>query len=170
MSESPRAPVQTASIDPPAADLGSEHESPQHPPKTVPSAAASPSATVVWTRAIAVTALLAMVVLGLGWELVWAPLRPGGSWWALKVLPLLWPLVGLLKLRMRNYRSLSLLVWLYVTEGLVRGFSEHGLSATLAHAQSALGIVLFAACAWQIRSRLASPRLSGIDTGSGVQP
>ena len=32
---------------------------------------------------------LALVALCLGWELWWAPLRPGGSWLMLKVLPLL---------------------------------------------------------------------------------
>jgi len=167
MSEFPHTQLPSASADQPTAKLETDAALEQHRPIAPSAEAASPSATVQWTRAIAVAALLAMIVVGLGWELAWAPLRPGGSWWALKVVPLLWPLVGLLKLRMRNYRSLSLLVWLYVTEGLVRGFSEHGLSATLAHVQSALGVVLFVACAWQIRSRLAAPRLQATDFDSG---
>jgi hypothetical protein len=37
---------------------------------------------------MAVGSLLGLIVLGLLWELWLAPIRPGGSWLALKVLPL----------------------------------------------------------------------------------
>jgi uncharacterized membrane protein len=40
------------------------------------------------------------------------------------VLPLLLPLPGLLKNRMYTYRWLSLLVWLYFAEGVVRATSD----------------------------------------------
>ena len=53
-----------------------------------------------WTRRVAVGGVLALIVLGLAWELRLAPLRPGGSWWALKVLPLALPMAGLLRLRL----------------------------------------------------------------------
>jgi uncharacterized membrane protein len=56
--------------------------------------------SVEYTRWVAVGSLLALILLGLLWELWLAPLREGGSWWALKVLPLCWPLAGLLKNRM----------------------------------------------------------------------
>jgi uncharacterized membrane protein len=114
---------------------------------------ASPSA-IGWTRAAAVGALLALIVLGLAWELVLAPLRPGGSWWALKVLPLALPVAGLLKQRMYTYRWVSLLVWPYFAEGVVRATSEHGASALLASAQAALSLLLFGACAAHVRWRL----------------
>ena len=81
--------------------------------------------------------LLGLIVLGLAWELWLAPLRPGGSWLALKVLPLCLPLAGLLKNRMYTYRWLSLLVWLYFTEGVVRATSEAAPGAWLAGAGSA---------------------------------
>jgi uncharacterized membrane protein len=106
------------------------------------------------TRALAVGALLALIVLGLAWELWLAPLRPGGSWWALKVLPLALPLAGLLKNRMYTYRWVSLLVWLYFTEGVVRATSDRGLSAGLAAVQVLLCVLLFAACATHVRWRL----------------
>jgi uncharacterized membrane protein len=116
-----------------------------------------PTATplaVSWTRAVAVACLLALILLGLAWELWLAPLRPGGSWWALKVLPLALPLAGVLKNRMYTYRWLSLLVWLYFTEGVVRATSEHGLSQGLAALQTLLCVLLFAACAAHVRWRL----------------
>jgi len=109
---------------------------------------------IAWTRTVAVGALLALIALGLAWELWLAPLRPGGSWWALKVLPLALPLAGLLKRRMYTYRWVSLLVWLYFTEGVVRAASERGTSAVLAAVQVALCLLLFGACAAHVRWRL----------------
>ena len=103
---------------------------------------------------VAVGALLALIALGLAWELWLAPLRPGGSWWALKVLPLALPLTGLLKRRMYTYRWVSLLVWLYFTEGVVRAASERGTSAVLAAVQVVLCLLLFGACAAHVRWRL----------------
>ncbi len=88
--------------------------------------------TVQLTRRLAVGSLLGLIVLGLGWELWWAPLRPGGSWLALKVLPLCIPLAGLLKNRMYTYRWLSLVVWIYFTEGVVRATSDRAPSSYLA--------------------------------------
>jgi hypothetical protein len=76
-----------------------------------------------------VVSLLALIALGLAWELWLAPLRPGGSWLALKVLPLALALPGLLRFRMLTYRWLALLVWLYFTEGVVRAAGDPGLSA-----------------------------------------
>jgi uncharacterized membrane protein len=114
----------------------------------------APTAAVAATQTAAVSSLVALIVLGLAWELWLAPLRPGGSWWALKVLPLAIPLAGLLKRRMYTYRWVSLFVWLYFTEGVVRATSESGLSVALALAQVALCVVLFTACGLHVRWRL----------------
>jgi uncharacterized membrane protein len=121
---------------------------------TDPTLPNAPSAAVAATQTAAVASLVALIVLGLAWELWLAPLRPGGSWWALKVLPLALPLAGLLKRRMYTYRWVSLFVWLYFTEGAVRATSESGPSATLALAQVALCVVLFVACGLHVRWRL----------------
>ena len=111
------------------------------------------------TRFFAVSSLLGLIVLGLAWELILAPLRPGGSWLALKVLPLCVPLAGLLKNRMYTYRWVSLLVWLYFTEGVVRAFSDAAPSNYLAMLEVGLCLTLFVACALHIRLRLTSARL-----------
>jgi uncharacterized membrane protein len=83
-----------------------------------------------------------------------APIRPGGSWLAVKVLPLCFPLAGLLRNRMYTYRWVSLVVWIYFTEGVVRAYSDRGLSAHLALAEVVLCLLLFAACALHVRIRL----------------
>ncbi len=113
---------------------------------------------VQWTRVLAVASLLGLIVLGLAWELVLAPLRPGGSWLVLKVLPLCVPLAGLLKNRMYTYRWLSLLVWLYFTEGVVRGWGDKPPGNWLAMAEVALCLALFVACAMHVRLRLRNAR------------
>jgi uncharacterized membrane protein len=102
------------------------------------------------TRWLAVGSLVGLIVLSLAWELVLAPLRPGGTLLALKALPLCLPLAGLLKNRMYTYRWVSLMVWIYFTEGAVRATSEHGLSQLLACAEVALCLGLFTACSLHV--------------------
>lgn len=105
------------------------------------------------TRALAVGSLLGLIVLGLAWELWLAP--TGSGMLALKVLPLAIPLAGLLKRRLYTYRWVSLLVWLYFTEGVVRATSDtNRLSAALAAVEIVLCLLLFTACALHVRWRL----------------
>ena len=107
--------------------------------------------TVKLTRVVAVATLLALVALGLAWELWLAPTGRGTL--AIKVLPLVLALPGLLKYRMFTYRWLSLVLWLYVVEGSVRAVGDGGLSARLAGLEVGLCIVLFIACATHVRWR-----------------
>src|SRR5688572_3293107 len=122
-------------------------------PAAAATAAVAPS-FVRWTRALAVGSLLALIALCLAWELWLAPLRPGGSWLALKALPLTLPLAGLLKNRMYTYRWVSLMVWLYFTEGVVRATSDRGPGVPLAAIEVLLCLALFTACAVHVRWRL----------------
>ena len=125
-------------------------------PDTPPPPAMAPFNTAIdRSRRLAVGSLLALIVLCLAWELWLAPLRPGGSWLAIKALPLTIPLAGLLKHRMYTYRWLSLMVWLYAAEGAVRLTSDQNrLSALLAGVELLLCVALFVACTWHIRTRL----------------
>ncbi len=124
---------------------------PAHPP-SLPVAAP----WVNGARRVAVASLLALIALCLAWELFLAPLRPGGSWLALKALPLCIPLAGFLKNRMYTYRWVSLLVWLYFTEGVVRAWSDAPPGNWLALLEVLLCLVLFTACTVHIRARLRS--------------
>lgn len=105
------------------------------------------------SRTLAVVSLLGLVVLSVAWELWIAPLRPGGSWLVIKALPLCLPLAGLLKHRMYTYRWVSLLVWLYFTEGVVRAFGDAPPSRWCAMAEIALCLLLFAACVMHVKGR-----------------
>ena len=103
-------------------------------------------------RALAVACLLALIALGLAWELWLAP--TGNRTLARKVVPLALALVGVLTFRMVTYRWLSLLVWIYFAEGVVRATSERGLVVGLALAEVGLCLLLFAACVAHVRRRL----------------
>ena len=118
------------------------------------------STDVAATRWLAVGSLLGLIALSLAWELWLAPLRPGGSWLALKALPLAWPLAGLLKRRMYTYRWVSLMVWLYFTEGVVRAWSDPAPGNWLAGIEILLCLLLFTACAMHVRLRLAAAKAS----------
>jgi uncharacterized membrane protein len=87
--------------------------------------------------------LIALIFLCLGWELWWAPLRPGGSWLALKAVLLLAPLFGILRGKRYTYKWVSLLVQLYLLEGLTRATSDRGLSQQLAIGEALLAGLLF---------------------------
>ncbi len=100
------------------------------------------------------TALLCLLCLA--WELWLAPTGRGTL--AVKALPLLLPLPGLWRYRMYTYRALSLFIWLYIMEGLVRSTSEGGAGQWLALAEVVLGLVIFTACTAQIRQRLAAAK------------
>ena len=103
-------------------------------------------------RALALAATGALVLLGLAWELWWAP--TGSGTLALKVVPLVLCFAGLLRHRLYTYRWLSLLVWLYFMEGVVRATSEAGISRLAAIAEIVLTLGLFTACTMYIRWRL----------------
>lgn len=124
-----------------------------------PAAAMAPApAGVARSRQLAVASLVALIALCLAWELWLAPLRPGGSWLVLKVLPLTIPLAGLLKNRMYTYRWLSLVIWLYFIEGVVRAWSDPPPGNRLALIQIALCLAAFAACVLHVRLRFRNAR------------
>jgi uncharacterized membrane protein len=118
-----------------------------------PSSLPPTSTAVQLSRWLAVGSVIGLIVLGLAWELWLAPLRPGGSWLVLKVLPLCIPLAGLLKNRMYTYRWVSLVVWLYFIEGVVRGWSDKPPGNLLGLIEVALCLMLFASCTVHVRVR-----------------
>lgn len=95
-------------------------------------------------RLAASASLIALIVLCVAWELWLAPLRPGGSYLALKALPLVLPLAGILDGRRRTYQWSSMLVLAYLAEGVVRAWSESGTAQGLAALEITLSLIFFA--------------------------
>ena len=125
----------------------------------LPSPAGQADPVVQATRALSIASLLGLIALGLAWELVLAP--TGNRTLVLKVVPLLFPLVGLLKHRLYTHRWVSLLVWLYFTEGVVRATSDPYPSWVLALVEVILCLVLFTASALHVRWRLKQAKARG---------
>jgi uncharacterized membrane protein len=102
-------------------------------------------------NAITSAGLIALIGLCLAWELWLAPQRPGGSWLVLKTLPLLIPLFGILRGKLYTYRWMTLFIILYFVEGVVRAYSDKGLSAQLAGVEIALTLLLFVSAILYVR-------------------
>lgn len=88
-------------------------------PATSEQPIAEPAVPRPWPLLSTVLAI-ALIALGLAWEVVLDPIRPGGSWLALKVVPLVLGLNGLRQGRIYTFKWMSLAIWIYVGEALVR--------------------------------------------------
>jgi uncharacterized membrane protein len=107
-----------------------------------------------WLAACA--SLVALIFLCLAWELFLAPLRPQGSWLAMKALPLLAPLFGVLRGRRYTLQWSTLLIWLYAAEGGARIYTDVGLSAGLAALELLLALGYFAAAVTYLKTTRAA--------------
>jgi uncharacterized membrane protein len=96
-------------------------------------------------RLAASASLVAMILLCLAWELWLAPLRPGGSYLALKALPLIFPMIGIFQGNRRTYQWSSMLILAWFAEGVMRAWSERGVPQMLAFGEIALSVIFFAA-------------------------
>ena len=111
--------------------------------------------------------ILALALLLALWELWLAPLRPGGSWLALKALPLALALPGLLRGSRYTRQWLSLLLPFYLAEGIVRAFSETGRVRLLSAGEVVLAVVAFVIIVSMLRKRgPGGPDESGPGSGS----
>lgn len=109
-------------------------------------------------RLLASASLIALIFLCLSWELWLAPLKPGGSMWVLKTLPLLAPLFGILHGKLYTYRWSTLLIWPYFTEGVMRAMTESRPSSLLAGMEIVLSLMFFLAAAFYARTSSGNSR------------
>ena len=75
---------------------------------------------------------------------------------ALKALPLVLPLGGILSGRRYTYQWSSMLILGYLAEGATRAWTETGMSRTLAMAEVLLSLVFFAAAVSYARATRAA--------------
>ena len=110
----------------------------------------------------AIGSLGLLIVWCVLWEMVLAPLKPGGSWLVLKAAPLLLPLYGVWKRDIYTLQWTSMMILLYFTEGVVRGWSDTDeLSSRLAWGEAAIVCVYFACAVMYLRPyKKAAKKLS----------
>ena len=112
-------------------------------------------------QGVASVSLIALIFLCVAWELWLAPIRPGGSALVFKVLPLLFPLMGILKGRRYTYQWAPMLVLFYFVEGVMRGWSESGVAQALALAETALSVLFFFATIYYAKFSAPSRQQAG---------
>jgi uncharacterized membrane protein len=95
----------------------------------------------------AIASLIWLIGWLVAWEVFVAPLHPGGSLLALKALPLLLPLRGVVKRDLYTLQWSSMVILIYFAEGAVRAWADTAqASRVLALGEVAL-VVVYYACA-----------------------
>lgn len=110
------------------------------------------NASLKWQR-MAVISLIGLIAVSLAWELWIAPLRPGGSWLALKALPLCLPLSGILKGRIYTFQWSCMLVLAYMAEAVMRLFDATAASRGCSAVALVLSLIFFTACLMFVRTQ-----------------
>ena len=120
---------------------------PSAPPKTV----VQPTLNVALQRA-ALVSLFALFLLCVLWEIWLAPLRPGGTLLFLKALPLAFAFRGVSKGSLYTIQWASMLVLLYLMEGVVRVMSDPpGPSIVMAWFEIILSTIFFFSALFYVR-------------------
>lgn len=109
-----------------------------------------------WHR-LAVALVAALAIFEGLWEIALAPLRPGGSWLALKALPLALVWLPLARGRRKARQWASLLLPLYAAEGIVRALTEPGRHAHVASVATALAVGALVAILLSFRAERRVP-------------
>jgi len=101
---------------------------------------------------IAISSLMGLILLCVLWEAWLAPLKPGGSVLFLKALPLAFAVRGVAKGSVYTMQWSSMLVLLYLMEGVVRVMSDPpGPSILMAWLEILLSTVFFLSAIFYVR-------------------
>lgn len=94
---------------------------------------------------------IASLILLIGWLVAWeiwvAPLHPGGSLLALKALPLLVPLRGVIKRDLYTLQWSSMVILVYFAEGVVRAWSDELEASRIMAIGEIVLVCIYFACA-----------------------
>jgi len=90
----------------------------------------------------AIGSLALLIVWCVAWEMWIAPLKPGGSWAVLKAVPLVFPLLGVIKRDIYTLQWTSMMILIYFIEGVVRAWADK-LTPWLGWGEVAIVVVYF---------------------------
>lgn len=102
--------------------------------------------------AVACATLIGLTFLCVAWELWLAPLRPGGSWLALKALPLALIWFPLARGARKARQTATLVLPLFAAEALVRALTEAGRHALVAACATVIAAAGLAALLMSFRA------------------
>jgi uncharacterized membrane protein len=115
--------------------------------------------TIRHAARLAIAGLIALTLLCVLWETLLAPLRPGGTWLALKAVPLALLVPGVARGNRRVRQVATLVLPWYAAEGLVRAASENGKHALVAGVAGVIAVItLVALLQWLRAGRISQVR------------
>ena len=116
-----------------------------------PTTERAPGLNVALQR-IAIVSLIALLLWCVVWEIWFAPLRPGGTLLFLKALPLAFAVRGVARGSLYTIQWASMLVLLYLMEGVVRVMSDPpGPSISAAWIEVVLSSIFFFCSIFYVR-------------------
>lgn len=116
-----------------------------------PSTERAPGLNVALQR-VAIVSLIALLLWCVVWEIWFAPLRPGGTLLFLKALPLAFAVRGVARGSLYTIQWASMLVLLYLMEGVVRVMSDPpGPSISAAWVEVVLSSIFFFCSIFYVR-------------------
>lgn len=95
----------------------------------------------------AIASLIWLIGWLVAWEVFVAPLHPGGSLLALKALPLLLPLRGVIKRDLYTLQWSSMVILVYFAEGVVRAWADTSEASRAMALGEIVLVVVYYACA-----------------------
>lgn len=95
----------------------------------------------------AIASLIWLIGWLVAWEVFVAPLHPGGSLLALKALPLLLPLRGVIKRDLYTLQWSSMVILIYFAEGVVRAWADTSEASRAMAVGEIVLVVVYYACA-----------------------
>ena len=115
----------------------------------------------------ALASLLGLIALCVLWETFLAPIRPGGSLLLLKALPLAFAVRGVARRSLYTMQWASMLVLLYLMEGVVRAMSDPpGTSRSLAWVEILLSATFFICAILYVRPAKRAAKLAAKQAGA----
>ncbi len=111
---------------------------------------------------IASAAIVDLIVLCVAWEWLIAPLRPGGSWLILKVVPLIIMLPGVWRANVYTMQWSSMAILIYTTEALTR-ITESGWNVWMAILELILSVTVFVALLMYLKPIKAAAKAKAKD-------
>ncbi|UVW27002.1 DUF2069 domain-containing protein [Massilia sp. H6] len=95
----------------------------------------------------AIASLIWLIGWLVAWEIFVAPLHPGGSLLALKALPLLLPLRGVIKRDLYTLQWSSMVILIYFAEGVVRAWADTNDTSRMMALGEVVLVLVYFACA-----------------------
>lgn len=102
-------------------------------------------------HALAFISAVLLVILCIWWEWYGSPVRPGGTLLVLKALPLIACLKGLRLANVYVLQIVSMLILLYMSEGVIRGIGDLGISQYYAWSEFLLSWLCFIGCLGHVK-------------------